>query len=35
VVKGRRRDAFIDAYLGKLINWDFAAQNYEADQAAA
>jgi Fe-Mn family superoxide dismutase len=30
-----KRDAYIDAYLGKLINWEFAAQNYEADRAAA
>ena len=30
-----RRDAYIDTYLSELINWDFAAQNYEADQAAA
>ena len=30
-----KRDAYIDAYLDKLINWDFAAHNYEADRAAA
>jgi Fe-Mn family superoxide dismutase len=30
-----KRDAYIDAYLDKLINWDFASQNYEADRAAA
>ncbi len=30
-----KRDAYIDAFLDKLINWDFAAQNYEADRAAA
>lgn len=30
-----RRDAYIDAYLSELINWDFAAENYEADRAAA
>ena len=30
-----KRDAYIDAFLGKLINWEFAAQNYEADRAAA
>ena len=30
-----KRDAYIDAYLDKLINWDFAVQNYEADRAAA
>ncbi len=28
------RDAYIDAYLDKLINWDCAAQNYESDGAA-
>ena len=26
-----RRDAYIDAFLGELINWEFAAQNYDAD----
>ena len=30
-----KRDAYIDAYLDRLINWDFAAQNYDADRAAA
>ena len=30
-----KRDAYIDAFLDKIINWDFAAQNYEADRAAA
>jgi len=30
-----KRDAYIDAFLSELINWDFAAQNYEADRAAA
>ena len=30
-----KRDAYIDVYLDQLINWDFAAQNYEADRAAA
>lgn len=30
-----KRDAYIDAYLDRLINWDFAAHNYEADRAAA
>ena len=30
-----KRDAYVDAFLTKLINWDFAAQNYEADRAAA
>ena len=30
-----KRDAYIDAFLNELINWDFAAQNFEADRAAA
>ncbi|MGB5258012.1 MAG: superoxide dismutase [Woeseiaceae bacterium] len=30
-----RRDAYIDAFLGELINWDFAAQNFRADRVAA
>jgi len=30
-----RRDAYIDAYLRNLINWEFAAENYVADRAAA
>ena len=30
-----KRDAYIDAFLENLVNWDFAAQNYEADRAAA
>ncbi len=30
-----RRDAYIDAFLADLVNWDFAARNYEADRAAA
>ena len=30
-----QRDRYIDTFLGKLINWSFAARNYEADQAAA
>ena len=30
-----KRDAYIDAYLSELINWDFATQNYEANRAAA
>ena len=30
-----QRDRYIDTFLAELINWDFAAQNYEADQAAA
>ena len=30
-----KRDAYVDTFLDTLINWDFAAQNYEADRAAA
>ena len=30
-----QRDAYIDTFLTKLVNWQFAAQNYEAVQAAA
>jgi len=30
-----RRDAYIDAFLSNLINWEFAAENYIADRAAA
>ncbi len=30
-----KRDAYVDAFLDNLINWDFAASNYEADRAAA
>ena len=30
-----KRDAYIDAFLGEFINWDFAAQNYAAEQAVA
>ena len=30
-----KRDAYIDAYLDRLINWAFAEHNYEADRAAA
>ncbi|NCF15781.1 MAG: superoxide dismutase [Fe] [Gammaproteobacteria bacterium] len=30
-----KRRAYIDAYLSELINWDFAAQNYEAKRAVA
>ena len=30
-----KRDAYVDSFLSKLVNWDFAAQNYEADKAAA
>lgn len=30
-----QRDAYVDSFLDKLINWDFAAENYESDRAAA
>ncbi len=30
-----KRDAYIDAFLNELINWDFAAENYAANRAAA
>lgn len=30
-----KRDAYIDAFLSNLINWEFAAENYVADHAAA
>ena len=30
-----KRDAYVDTYLDKLINWDFAAENFEAADAAA
>jgi len=30
-----KRDAYIDAFLANLINWEFAARNFEADRAAA
>ena len=30
-----KRDAYIDTYLNELINWEFTAQNYETDRAAA
>ena len=30
-----KRDAYVDAFLGNLINWEFAAGNFEADRAAA
>ncbi len=29
-----KRDSYIDAFLANLINWDFAARNFEADRAA-
>ena len=30
-----KRDTYIDAFLTNLINWEFAARNFEADRAAA
>ena len=30
-----RRDTYIDTFLYSLINWSFAASNYESDRAAA
>jgi Fe-Mn family superoxide dismutase len=30
-----RRDAYIDTFLSSLVNWDFAAENYVANRAAA
>ncbi len=30
-----QRDAYIDSFLDNLVNWEFAAGNYEADRAAA
>ena len=30
-----QRDRYIDAFLDKLVNWDFAAHNFEAVRAAA
>jgi Fe-Mn family superoxide dismutase len=30
-----KRDTYVDAFLGELINWEFAAQNYAAEQAVA
>ena len=30
-----KRDAYVDTFLSNLINWDFAAENYVADRAAA
>ena len=29
-----KRDAYVDAFLANLINWEFAAGNFEADRAA-
>jgi Fe-Mn family superoxide dismutase len=30
-----RRDAYVDTFLDKLINWEFAARNFEANRNAA
>ena len=30
-----KRDVYIDAYLSELINWEFAARNFESDRVAA
>ena len=30
-----KRDAYVEAFLDNLINWEFAASNFEADRAAA
>jgi Fe-Mn family superoxide dismutase len=30
-----KRDAYVDAFLSDLINWEFAVQNYETDRDAA
>jgi Fe-Mn family superoxide dismutase len=30
-----RRDAYVDAFLDSLVNWNFAASNFEASRAAA
>ncbi|MGI9225314.1 MAG: superoxide dismutase [Woeseiaceae bacterium] len=30
-----KRDAYVEAFLANLINWEFAARNFEADRAAA
>jgi Fe-Mn family superoxide dismutase len=30
-----KRDAYVEAFLANLINWEFAASNFEADRAAA
>lgn len=30
-----KRDAYIEAFLANLINWEFAARNFEAGRAAA
>ena len=30
-----KRDAYIEGFLAKLINWEFAASNFESNRAAA
>ena len=30
-----KRDAYVDTFLGELVNWEFASQSFEADRAAA
>ena len=30
-----KRDAYVEAFLSSLINWEFAARNFEANRAAA
>lgn len=30
-----KRDAYIEAFLANLVNWEFAARNFEADRTAA
>ena len=30
-----KRDAYVDTFLAELVNWEFAARNFEADRAAA
>ena len=30
-----KRDAYVEAFLTKLVNWEFAAENFEASRAAA
>jgi len=30
-----KRDDYVEAFLANLINWEFAARNFEADRAAA
>lgn len=30
-----KRDAYVDTFLDKLVNWEFASQNFETNRAAA